>query len=659
MKNERAVTLITLVVTVVILIILTFTITVNMDQYGNQRKKSDFEVDLQKLKEQVSQYYAANNKLPIINPYTNISTIKGFTNINDNDKYYVIDLNQLKNVTLNYGADYSIIRKKNVTEEITNLFDVYIINEQSHTIYYPKGVMYNGEYHYTSNDVYNNIKVEGYVNKPKLAEGMTPVKFTLPTATSAGTVNETTENDQNWYQYGTTYETRRWANAKTADGSMWVWIPRYAYKITYYTDSTKTVKSQTKTQYGSVDIVFLIGTTDKYYDENGATKTAKRVKSKDEVADTMADYYVHPVFTNESSIGYANGGWDEELTGIWVAKFEAGYVGKVNQPNTAIDSKYNYTIIEGNTGSQTNANYYYGTKTASTKMKYPTFQANRASYNNISVGDAFTLCRALTNSGNPYNLSSKVDSHLMKNSEWGAVIYLSYSKYGIEGKEIYINNITANNTNTIYAITGYGATNTNTASVTNTNLDGLLAGTEQGNWQSIQGQKASTTGNITGIYDMNGGLWESVAGIIDNVNTNLATYAKSLIDDTKTTITTSQQTITIEKSTKYVTVYPHDTSQDGNTSSNDDMLSQNNFKNNKNIFGDAIRETTINKAGTNESDWGKSAWNNNYSYFPTYSKFVFYRGGRWADTAFAGGFTFNRGDGISDHSNGFRAVVVP
>ena len=95
MKNERAVTLITLVVTVVILIILTFTITVNMDQYGNQRKKSDFEVDLQKLKEQVSQYYAANNKLPIINPYTNISTIKGFTNINDNDKYYVIDFNQL------------------------------------------------------------------------------------------------------------------------------------------------------------------------------------------------------------------------------------------------------------------------------------------------------------------------------------------------------------------------------------------------------------------------------------------------------------------------------------------------------------------------------------------------------------------------------------
>ena len=24
---------------------------------------------------------------------------------------------------------------------------------------------------------------------------------------------------------------KRWANAKSADGSYWVWIPRYAYKI--------------------------------------------------------------------------------------------------------------------------------------------------------------------------------------------------------------------------------------------------------------------------------------------------------------------------------------------------------------------------------------------------------------------------------------------
>ena len=33
---------------------------------------------------------------------------------------------------------------------------------------------------------------------------------------------------QNWYDY----DKKQWANAKTLDGSYWVWIPRYAYKIT-------------------------------------------------------------------------------------------------------------------------------------------------------------------------------------------------------------------------------------------------------------------------------------------------------------------------------------------------------------------------------------------------------------------------------------------
>lgn len=56
----------------------------------------------------------------------------------------------------------------------------------------------------------------------------------------------------------------------------------------------------------------------------------KREKSATEEVDTTTDYYVHPAFTNESSIGYANGGWDKELTGIWVAKFEAGYASENN-----------------------------------------------------------------------------------------------------------------------------------------------------------------------------------------------------------------------------------------------------------------------------------------------------------------------------------------
>ena len=145
------------------------------------------------------------------------------------------------------------------------------------------------------------------VNKPELMQGMKAIKFTDPSGDTEGTVQQVSDSTTtDWYDYGA----KKWANAQTEDGSMWVWIPRYAYKVNV---DTKTF-----------DVVFLIGTTDDYY-ENGVRKTAKRQTKTDETVDTTTGYTVHPAFTNESSIGYANGGWNQELTGIWVAKFEAGY----------------------------------------------------------------------------------------------------------------------------------------------------------------------------------------------------------------------------------------------------------------------------------------------------------------------------------------------
>ena len=157
---------------------------------------------------------------------------------------------------------------------------------------------------------------EKKVNKPLILTGMTPIKFNEPTENKLGSAVETTENDADWYQYGITSQSRKWANAETEDGSMWVWIPRYAYKID---DANK-----------KIDVKFLIGTTDNYIDDNGEVKEAKRAISANQAIDTTADYTVHPAFTNESSINFANGGWDKELTGIWVAKFEAGYASANN-----------------------------------------------------------------------------------------------------------------------------------------------------------------------------------------------------------------------------------------------------------------------------------------------------------------------------------------
>ena len=70
------------------------------------------------------------------------------------------------------------------------------------------------------------------VNVPQLLTGMIPIKFEMPTESKKGNSVDTTKADKEWYEYGETYETRKWANARTQDGSMWVWIPRFAYKIT-------------------------------------------------------------------------------------------------------------------------------------------------------------------------------------------------------------------------------------------------------------------------------------------------------------------------------------------------------------------------------------------------------------------------------------------
>ena len=64
-------------------------------------------------------------------------------------------------------------------------------------------------------------------------------------------------------------------------------------------------------------------------------QTAKRCKTKDEKVDTTTGYTVHPAFTNETSIEYRNGGWDRELTGIWVSKFEAAYATSGETANKA------------------------------------------------------------------------------------------------------------------------------------------------------------------------------------------------------------------------------------------------------------------------------------------------------------------------------------
>ena len=489
---------------------------------------------------------------------------------------------------------------------------------------------------------------EKKVNSPRLVQGMTEVSFILPNGESKGEVVKKGEegfDENNWYDY----KTSKWANTVTEDGSYWVWIPRYAYKL----DEA----SQT------IDIKFLIGKTDQYYDDEGKLKTAKRAKSKEEIIDTSIDYYVHPAFTNESSIDYANGGWDEELEGIWVAKFEAGYA-TGNNSTVVKASNVNYSQNEvfgqtAETGTGTEGwisarNYLdgvYGSTT--TAIKYPTFQPITYSMNYISISDCYDISKALTNSGNIYGLSSSsTDSHLMKNSEWGAVAYLSWSEYGTNKIEPFVNNICVySNITSVYAVTGLttGATNEatkRTEATDITNINSRIGNTPNNGiyaWDQLTGEKASSTLNMYGVYDLSGGVHEITAGYINNEKGYLETYGSSVVAGGDT-------------STKYVTVYPHDANKDKNdleeNNTNKNAASDANYGVNTKIFGDAIRETSTSGTGTN-------SWNGDNSYFPGLSSPFTNRGGSyWNDKSITGLFAFNRFKGNSDYGNGFRPVLV-
>ena len=355
------------------------------------------------------------------------------------------------------------------------------------------------------------VMTEKEGNSPEIMTGMSPIKFTDPIDTQEGTTIKTTTADSNWYNY----TTKKWANAQTQDGSMWVWIPRYAYKIIYNDQNDKS-------KGGKIDIVFLIGTTDNYYDKNGNIQTAQRQKSEEQIIETDASktdkYTVHPAFTNENSINYANGGWDKELTGIWVSKFEAGYAGG-NNTATVKDSSVSYSEVVSN---------YYGTNTEKVKIKYPTFQGLTYSMNLISTSDAFDISKALVENGNIYGLNSSTDSHLIKNSEWGAVAYLGQSKYGLDEVEICMNNANLNDTTkSVYAITGCSGKSSKENQILTT-VEKINSRTQEDIyvWTQKNGTKASSTGTIYGVYDMAGGAWERTTGLINNGDANLMQLRK-------------------------------------------------------------------------------------------------------------------------------------
>ena len=130
---------------------------------------------------------------------------------------------------------------------------------------------------------------------------------------------------------------------------------------------------------------------------------------------------------------------------------------------------------------------------------------NTWGYNPVS--NFYTVIKNMQNNGNEYGLSSdtsKVDSHMLKNIEWGAVAYLTHSDYGRcsngSCSEIGINNYYSGSGSSRQYKTGCGA-NAGSSSSTTCN-----------EYTTSLGMNASSTGNIYGIYDLSGGAYEYVMG---------------------------------------------------------------------------------------------------------------------------------------------------
>lgn len=386
----------------------------------------------------------------------------------------------------------------------------------------------------------------------------------------------------NWYDY--TAGVNHWANIKTTGGGndcYWVWIPRYAYCITegYHSNSA-----------GTIEVKFLQGTTNKPIDGSDITISN---------SSGSGNWNVHPAFWfDKNNNGIEDAG--EQLSGIWVAKFEA--------------SSNSSDVVENPSPEQLVTNGGGNTTDLQVRVK-----PNVTSWREINVNNIFTVCQNLITSGNSLENTNNLDSHMIKNTEWGAVAYLSRSIYGKNG-EVW-NNPYYNNTTNNSPITGLCGKATNAKDLSTKSLNDTCK------YNEVGGGNASTTGNVYGVYDMAGGAWEYVAGIYTGVTSD-----------------SNRSKLWELKNSKYVDKYT-------NT-----IGSRSTYYGNTTKYGDAVYETSNSGEGLYES------WDSTHAYFllPSGNSGgpVFGRGGRAYLGSSAGIFAFGSDIGNAYTHLSFRPCLI-
>ncbi len=490
MKKEKAITLISLVITIIILLILAgVTIATLMGDNGLIKRAQDAKIatEIASIKEEIQ---------------TDILSEQAENNGDISD-------DTLKGILEKYGV---------LSEEGEKLIDKTLTTTK-------------GNYEIKVSDIFNGTTVKDETKKPVIADNSganapnvskiaqkTYVTWDLNEAGTEYVPNDSqTTQPDNWYDY----ENGKWANIKTTNATegleaYWVWIPRYEYIVPTSTTATE------------IQVRFI--GTDKKDGAIGYTMQSDgTVKSSD-------GYTIHPAFTNAGNGGFG------ELDGIWVAKFEA-----VSNTPTALNAGGNDSNLK--------------------VQSIP----NQPSWRGIETTNIFTVCRKMTNRGEVLE-GSTVDSHMMKNTEWGAVAILSQSKYGVFNSE----SSTGANGDATYQVWNNPSSSYITGSVGNSKDASSQSSVNA--YNLANGPKASTTGTVYGVYDMAGGSWEYVAGCLNGQ------------ENAKFGVTVGDA--------KYVDLYT-------NTSD-----SKSNYDGAK--IGDATKET--------------KGWNSDYSYFVHSPNPVFIRG---------------------------------
>ena len=429
---------------------------------------------------------------------------------------------------------------------------------------------------------------------PVLKDNLVPVVIL-----DTGVVTKADINKE-WYSY----EKKNWANSvilkdesvvyKNGEEipednieSYFVWIPKYSYQIwdlgnysglTSISDKTQEIKIKFGTSNTSDNVTGECTTPMK--DNQGIAGTSGNCK--------VGDYMTHPAF-----LAF-------DTTGLWVGKFETGYDGATSTAAVQVDSVDTNKIV---------------------------IKPNVYSWRNITVGNMFK---------NSYDYKRDLDSHMMKNTEWGSVAYLQHSKYGSQAS------VRVNNNNAF--ITGYAATVEPTLGPTSPSSDGnRYESTSLGkdgiytvNYLNSNSGVASITGNKTGIYDMSGGAWEYVMGYTTGAttvggNSSITNLYSNFFSDSTYLKYWDKYTLTVN--TNY----------------------------NNRILGDATGEMGPfgSEKDPDNNTRSKSSWYGDLANFVNSSNPWFARGSNWGNGTESGAFAFHYLSGTTYAHYSFRIILAP